>query len=662
MHGTRWEPFHSVLPSRFFTNQKQYDSRFYSKPAYITCITQIGNPELGCYKISPCFYFPPETPGTAPVMICQIVLHLNPSNPPCSSLGRSTEQPASPSNRPSLGPTTASSLGIAKNWLDNCCANHQLCRTKFATQEAAWFPTRLLYFTGGTVQLIETDKTNPTTPYMTVTHRWGFDDGGKMMMLNRNTYASLREGIQISSMPRLFQEVISVALRLGVNYIWIDAFCIFQDKDDQTDWQHEASHMAKVYRNSFCNISAADATCCSDTLFSRPRDPQEEIFPQEIHLDFISDSSSSSTITKAGTRTEYFTLTNLSQWTHEVPDALVNTRAWVLQERVLSPRILHFGRRQLFWECYSKEACEVFLDGEVPPGVVCVSGGFKRFDTPGLITELANDEKLYHTWNRLIRTYTKTNLSYPSDKLIAISGLAKLFALKLGDNYLAGLWRRYVEGGLLWCKSIASDDHYTEKANTRRPEKYRAPSWSWASVDGSVNPGLARKGPEFRYVVEDVQLSYLTEDKTGEVTGGWLRLRGTLLETELVRVSRRCGMPVWMLNLEGLSFFGEKSAAWDLNPLVHLDVAQDDFTRERDEHLLYSMVAWIYSEGEVVSTLALLFRLVDREKGVFQRLGIIHMMGDVMQRAVLELKRGLDKPRLPSVELHDDGQHSIIVI
>ena len=26
-------------------------------------------------------------------------------------------------------------------------------------------------------------------------------------------------------------------------------------------------------------------------------------------------------------------------------------RGWVLQERLLAPRTLHFGREQLFWEC-----------------------------------------------------------------------------------------------------------------------------------------------------------------------------------------------------------------------------------------------------------------------------------------------------------------------
>lgn len=164
--------------------------------------------------------------------------------------------------------------------------------------------------------------------------------------------------------------------------------------------------------------------------------------------------------------------------------------------------------------------------------------------------------------------------------------------------------------------------------------------------------------------VEDVQLSYLTEDKTGEVTGGWLRLRGRLLETELVRVSDTDGALWWMVKLEGVSMFDEGALPNPgiLDPRVCLDVVQDDFKREKEEGLVFSMVAKTGGRSTGGNMYMLLFKLVDREKGVYQRLGIMVVAGDAMKRRVLEVQRGLDKPRLPCVELHEDGQHSIIVI
>lgn len=168
----------------------------------------------------------------------------------------------------------------------------------------------------------------------------------------------------------------------------------------------------------------------------------------------------------------------------------------------------------------------------------------------------------------------------------------------------------------------------------------------------------------FQIRVEDVHLSYLTEDKMGEVTGGWLRLRGTLLETELVPVSRADEMVGWMVKLEGFDVFDEgvPPAPGIYSPRVCLDVVQEDFNVESEEGLLFSMVAKTGGIVEMEEMCMLLFKLVDREEGVFQRLGIIKVAGEAMKRRVLKVKRGLDKPRLPCVELHDDGQHSIIVI
>lgn len=40
-----------------------------------------------------------------------------------------------------------------------------------------------------------------------------------------------------------------------------------------------------------------------------------------------------------------------------------NRRAWVLQERLLSPWTIHCGRAQLLWECLEKELCETFPSG-----------------------------------------------------------------------------------------------------------------------------------------------------------------------------------------------------------------------------------------------------------------------------------------------------------
>jgi hypothetical protein len=38
-------------------------------------------------------------------------------------------------------------------------------------------------------------------------------------------------------------------------------------------------------------------------------------------------------------------------------------RGWVIQERILALRTLHFGSSQLFWECRQFQACETYPGG-----------------------------------------------------------------------------------------------------------------------------------------------------------------------------------------------------------------------------------------------------------------------------------------------------------
>ena len=66
------------------------------------------------------------------------------------------------------------------------------------------------------------------------------------------------------------------------------------------------------------------------------------------------------------------------------------------------------------------------------------------------------------------------------DKLPALSGLAAEYQKHWNDQYLAGIWQRQLWRQLQW--------YVVPSRNCipRRPSKYRAPSWSWASTDGHI--------------------------------------------------------------------------------------------------------------------------------------------------------------------------------
>lgn len=130
--------------------------------------------------------------------------------------------------------------------------------------------------------------------------------------------------------------------------------------------------------------------------------------------------------------------------------------------------------------------------------------------------------------------YAGLDLSVPGDKLVAISAIAKETRAqfsRLGApssaEYLAGIWKHSLPGGLLW----------NLRDSGRRPPSYRAPSWSWASVDGRLN---IQQTWDFEPAVwfaslVDASVTPVSDDDTAEVQGGSVVLKGSLPIAEVSR-------------------------------------------------------------------------------------------------------------------------------
>ncbi|SCO92278.1 uncharacterized protein FRV6_16406 [Fusarium oxysporum] len=343
--------------------------------------------------------------------------------------------------------------------------------------------------------------------------------------------------------------------------------------------------MKDVYSNSFCNISAADTPNCSQSIFNS-RDPRL-LNPQVVELTLCGEGSAKIT--------ERFVLSDYRFWKSEVSNALVNKRGWVLQERFLAPRILHFNKRQLIWECCEKDAAEVYPDG-LPLALSTSSDArFKQMDSSDYTgrvdryryREADGNSAPHLLWLRIVELYTASALTVPNDKLIACSGIAKRVAEIVQDDYVAGMWRRYLAGELLW---VVQGNH--QPGRWTRPREYRAPSWSWASIDGPITPGEPRIQDSL-ITVEDYHLDYWTSDKTAAIRGGWLRLRGVLKKTTLARKSSTPGGGYhWdmMLDNERVNVL-EDASRGNTEPRVMLDILQEDFKEENTKGLLFSMCA-----------------------------------------------------------------------
>ncbi|KAI2471527.1 hypothetical protein F4781DRAFT_440170 [Annulohypoxylon bovei var. microspora] len=214
----------------------------------------------------------------------------------------------------------------------------------------------------------------------------------------------------------------------------------------------------------------------------------------------------------------------------------IHSRAWTLQERCLSNRILEFGRNQMRWVCASSGRKDGYCDGwkredqaDDCAHVLYIYRELQRdleeMALRGLSAEWIADW-IRSIWEILVIQYTPRKLSVLMDRSLAISGIAQVFASHLKDDYLAGLWKSTLPTLLCW--HVDFDGH----ERLPRPVHYQGPSWSWTGINGPVRFKLARSAErDCRAVLFDVDIKLVNEyAKYGSVQKGILTLKGRLRE------------------------------------------------------------------------------------------------------------------------------------
>lgn len=374
-----------------------------------------------------------------------------------------------------------------------------------------WYPTRLVErLSDDTFRVIRSDsgtfQPGSGQRYITLSHRWGRSD---FLKLTTNNLSTLEKGLPISVLRKTFQEALIIAQRMHIPYVWIDSLCIIQSGDDLADWREESKTMGKVYSNSFCNVSADWGDESNGLFFERTSTSKlgygPEIWrePPNLH----SNHNILARFRRISTRKP-----DVSRWhpvslldlLEDMANSPLNHRGWVLQERLLAPRVLHFSRHQITWECAGSCAWEkapVFRD-ELPDLEYLTGSILERYmvllrsmQRLGLSDGVAATEG--HRWQTLVEKYTRSDLTKHSDKLIAFSGIARQLA-PFGGQYVAGLWVKSMPKALLWeARPLGS---ISEPGRRERPGEYFAPTFSWAAADGQVDverPGSATASAVF---------------------------------------------------------------------------------------------------------------------------------------------------------------------
>ncbi|KAH6668845.1 heterokaryon incompatibility protein-domain-containing protein [Halenospora varia] len=453
----------------------------------------------------------------------------------------------------------------------------------------------------------------PEGQYVTLSHCWG-KTKNPFVLNAGNLDLFLQTGIPLKELPRTFAESIHFARQLGsgIKYIWIDSLCIIQG--DKADWLVESVQMYQVYRSSYCNISATAAKDSSYGLYAE-RNPHH-LWQEEVQLNMQRDRDS----TNLEAPIQRCNIVDPSLWERKVDAAPVNTRAWVLQERLLAPRVLHFCDDQIAWECNELDASEVATNGienlELKSGAIRDRVRFKDLVSPNnnLTTTSTSEEEISHraheNWKRIVERYSQTNLTNPQDKLIALAGIAELLSTQIRVPYVAGMWNnKYFTSQLLWRVEIQYKNGKFSYPS-KRPKQYRAPSFSWFAIDAPQGIKCGETQDEsalsIKTVDVDIQPQPEPNSEFGFVKeGGFITLECRKLPVSIDRKPRETvdgvqnDMFTWTL---GGNRQGEDAK---MHPNVYLDSPEDDFEDICDQA---SSTTWLVlasknSDGDVIGLL-----------------------------------------------------------
>ena len=512
---------------------------------------------------------------------------------------------------------------LVQKWYAECINGHEVCRNKDGghiddhSRPHDFQPTRILDLDNNKIRLDIDPSKRRKQRYASLTHRWSLKPE-TMPRLNPDNLREWCKNINPAILTPTFRDAVDVARKLDVRYLWIDSLCIQQTGHGwEEDWMKEAAVMGEVYRHALLNIQAGrDAEALEMGLFRAPVDRDIDPFKVELSRQLVRPRTQGrpppSPLTLSGT----FSIVEEDFARDELLGNPINRRGWVLQERLLSHRITHFGATQVFWECRELLACETFPEGlpkTIPKTLAraatrvvrnptfdpkTIVRTIKRRMTANLNSEPATlidslspitaakptmstpiDPRLpvpsfpsltvhrdLFAWFYLAELYSACSLTRETDKLVAISGLAQIFGsptfhdraadvvaylrnlalprsggavtdlhldldappdtgpepttngrdpprgrslrnyhkpsqhltsrhAHLGNrdtgDYLAGLWRYELIPCLLW--HVANGRQHNGEPSARiSPDTAsgRAPSWSWASVNGLLHASI----------------------------------------------------------------------------------------------------------------------------------------------------------------------------
>ncbi|CAJ2513010.1 Uu.00g011290.m01.CDS01 [Anthostomella pinea] len=355
-------------------------------------------------------------------------------------------------------PGSPKQFTLLKQWIQVCDSTHPNCRRHSDKEDDEKsikpMPTRLIQLKES-LRLVDSASISPSR-YVALSHCWGKTSDLESSCTYQHNIAERKKSIDFHRLPRTFQDAVVVARGIDVHYLWIDSLCIIQD--DMNDWEYESRRMEQVFSAAYCTLAASSAKSSVEG-FLKYRQPRSCVQLETKSLGRL------------------YVCQNIDDFHRDVELGGLNTRGWVLQERVLSRRSIFFTSTQVYWECGAGVHCETLARLKNSKAAFLGDANF-----PESALEYYRDGRQMLVQD-LFERYSSLAFTKNWDRPVAIIGLQERLAKAFRTQAAYGFFAPYFGRLLLW-KRLGS--RHMTRIIQQRGIGVPAPTWSFFSKEGAI--------------------------------------------------------------------------------------------------------------------------------------------------------------------------------
>ncbi|KAI0551728.1 heterokaryon incompatibility protein-domain-containing protein [Xylaria curta] len=355
-------------------------------------------------------------------------------------------------------------------WLNECQDKHVSCMKR----RDQVLPRRVIDVgsegDSGDIPKLHVSDHGEKGEYAALSYCWGHDP---QVMTTIATLSSYVNGLPLN-ISNTIKDAITVCRKLGTRFLWVDALCIIQD--DGEDKADQLAAMGAIYKQAYYTIAAAGASKVSEG-FLADTTPNEGALHTFGSLPFYIDESTSGNVIVREQGLRFVDPQSEQPLFH---------RAWTLQEMLLSPRVLVFDSHQLMLKCHKQCFDPVdsttylsYEDYDCPDLPAEIFSELSDFNAGGTASNKLTSLSI--VWTSIVQEYSRRNLSFFTDRLPALAGIASELSAIYGERYLAGFWETSIIRHLGWKSHWYLDDGPLFNGISKE-EPAGVPSWSWASM------------------------------------------------------------------------------------------------------------------------------------------------------------------------------------